>query len=133
MQDLIPFYPTPTTYFDAQSELKITAFMQRKLKSTLPLLKKLGKEKYSLYGVTKKQLGFLLKDELLKALMQLEPAEKLYLSENLFIYHYKKNKQLEFAIGMVVQAQQKPKSISLEASLNRTPTYDKNRNTRNPD
>jgi len=92
-------------HFDAQSAIKVNAFLHRKLKSTLPTLKKLGKEKYSLYGVTKKQLGFLLKDELLYALLEFEPSEKLFLSETLFIFHYKKNKQLEFAIGKIIESE----------------------------
>ncbi|MBL0049716.1 MAG: hypothetical protein IPP32_16660 [Bacteroidetes bacterium] len=100
MQELIPYIPIPTKHFDAQSALKVDAFLHRKLKSTIPTLKKLGKEKYSLYGVTKKQLGFLLKDELLNTLLKMEHSEKLYLSEHIFIYHYKKNVQVEFAIGV---------------------------------
>ncbi len=101
MQELFTFNPIPTKHFDAPSALKVNAFLHRKLKTTLPTLKKLGKEKYSLYGVTKKQLGFLLKDELLNALLAMEHSEKLYLSESIFIYHYKKSALVEFAIGKI--------------------------------
>lgn len=100
---LILYNHIPTIHFDAQSAQKVNAFLHRKLKTTLPTLKKLGKEKYSLYGVTKKQVGFLIKDEILHALLELEPSEKLHLSETIFIFHYKKNKQLEFAIGEICE------------------------------
>ncbi|MBK9479667.1 MAG: hypothetical protein IPN99_12665 [Bacteroidetes bacterium] len=90
-------------YFDESTAGKVTAFLERKLKTSLPILKKLGKEKYSLYGVTKRQVGFLLKDELLKALLEMNHSEKMHLSENIFIYHYKKNAQVEFAIGKIIQ------------------------------
>ena len=99
-EGLLTFYePIPSDFFHTETASKVNGFLERKLKSSLPVLQKLGKEKYSLYGISKKQMQFLLPTTIFLKLMEFEPSAKLFLSETIFIFRYKKNSQIEFSIG----------------------------------
>ena len=93
------FEPISSENFQEEAAIKVKAFLVRKMKSTLPLMLKLRKEKYSLYGITKTQMHALLPKDIFKKLIAFEPSKKLFISETIFVFHYKKGSQVEFSVG----------------------------------